>query len=30
MPGLTSFGEDASGEIHLVSNHGTFARLAGG
>jgi hypothetical protein len=27
MAGLTSFGEDASGEIWLVSNEGVLARL---
>ena len=27
MAGLTSFGEDAAGEIYLVSQHGVLARL---
>ncbi len=27
MPGLSSFGEDAAGEIYLVSNEGVLARL---
>ena len=30
LPGLTSFGEDAAGELYLVSNRGALVRLTSG